>query len=406
MWVEEFQDSKGNTKYRFYERYIDPVNGKRKRTSVVMHKNTRQSEKEAQKRLNDRIDDKIKSSKSYVPGADALTFHQLIDEWLDHYIRTSGSKRSTVLMKTSKVSTIKKGIADDILAKRMNSKVVQDFIDHLEAKNYNQKVIQTFFNIIQNVLKYGRKRYKLPDAVYLEDVVIAKKAPQREEMLAKRNNYLEMEQLYALVDAVNAIGKGKRNGYARHAYFMCAYIAEFQALNGMRIGELLAIQPDNIDFDNKKLVIDGTILWVREGSEYGFKDTTKTSASYRTISLTSRSIEILEKVILENKKLKQWEENYQDRGFLFVDYKGNPISKSTANRCLKAGAERIGLDKKVTTHTLRHTHISLLSQLGVSLKAIMERVGHSDHKTTLQIYSHVTEKMDKEMMEKLEKVGS
>lgn len=41
----------------------------------------------------------------------------------------------------------------------------------------------------------------------------------------------------------------------------------------------------------------------------------------------------------------------------------------------------------------------------VSLKAIMERVGHTDHKTTLQIYSHVTEQMDKDMMSKLEAVG-
>lgn len=63
------------------------------------------------------------------------------------------------------------------------------------------------------------------------------------------------------------------------------------------------------------------------------------------------------------------------------------------------------ITKYVTTHTLRHNHISLLRQLGVSIKAIMERVGHTDHKTTLQIYSHVTEQMDKDMMSKLEAVG-
>ncbi|WP_254256496.1 tyrosine-type recombinase/integrase [Macrococcus epidermidis] len=50
------------------------------------------------------------------------------------------------------------------------------------------------------------------------------------------------------------------------------------------------------------------------------------------------------------------------------------------------------INERITTHTLRHTHISTLSQLGGSLKAIMNRVGHTDHKTTLQVYSHVTEK--------------
>ncbi|MGX0403912.1 hypothetical protein [Staphylococcus epidermidis] len=54
---------------------------------------------------------------------------------------------------------------------------------------------------------------------------------------------------------------------------------------------------------------------------------------------------------------------------------------------------------------MRHSHISLLSQLDTLLSAIMNRVGHTDHKTTLQIYSHVTEQMDKDMMNKLEAVN-
>lgn len=54
---------------------------------------------------------------------------------------------------------------------------------------------------------------------------------------------------------------------------------------------------------------------------------------------------------------------------------------------------------------MRHSHISLLSQLDVSLRAIMDRVGHTDSKTTLQIYSHVTEQMDKDIMNKLEMVA-
>lgn len=60
---------------------------------------------------------------------------------------------------------------------------------------------------------------------------------------------------------------------------MTAYIMEFQALNGMRIGELLTIQPGNIDFDNKTLKIDGTIHWRNEDNFIGFKDTTKTESS-------------------------------------------------------------------------------------------------------------------------------
>jgi len=40
---------------------------------------------------------------------------------------------------------------------------------------------------------------------------------------------------------------------------------------------------------------------------------------------------------------------------------------------------------------MRHSHISLLPQLDILLSAIMDRVGHTDNKTILQIYIHVTE---------------
>lgn len=84
----------------------------------------------------------------------------------------------------------------------------------------------------------------------------------------------------------------------RHYLFMY-YIVNFLSLNGMRIGELLAIETNNIDFQNKKLTIDGTILRIQnENGHYGVKDTTKNQSSYRTIELTNRSCEILKSCIL------------------------------------------------------------------------------------------------------------
>ena len=227
-------------------------------------------------------------------------------------------------------------------------------------------MVKDDLSIIKNILRYTQKKYNITDKSYIDDVIVPKKATTIEEVKAKRENYL---------------------------------------LNGMRIGELLAIQPENIDFKNKKLIIDGTIHWRKEGNNLGFKDTTKTALSYRTISLTTRSCDILRKVMLENKKAFQWKNMYVDRDFIFTNHKGNPISLTSINRNIQIAAKNVGIKKHITSHTMRHSHISLLSQLGISLRAIMDRVGHTDHKTTLQIYSHVTEQMDKDMMSKLEKVG-
>ncbi len=52
-------------------------------------------------------------------------------------------------------------------------------------------------------------------------------------------------------------------------------------------------------------------------------------------------------------------------------------------------------------HMLRHSHISLLVEMNIPIKAIMERVGHSSEKMILQVYSHVTKNMRKELRVKL-----
>jgi integrase len=53
---------------------------------------------------------------------------------------------------------------------------------------------------------------------------------------------------------------------------------------------------------------------------------------------------------------------------------------------------------------LRHSHISLLTELGVPIKVIMERVGHKDEKTTIQIYMHVTRKMRDDVSDMLDNI--
>lgn len=47
MWIEKFKNKNNETKYRYYEKYKDPYTDKWKRVSVVLNKNTKQSQKEA-----------------------------------------------------------------------------------------------------------------------------------------------------------------------------------------------------------------------------------------------------------------------------------------------------------------------------------------------------------------------
>jgi len=51
------------------------------------------------------------------------------------------------------------------------------------------------------------------------------------------------------------------------------------------------------------------------------------------------------------------------------------------------------IKKKLTTHSFRHTHISMMAESGDAPPTIMNRVGHENPNTTLKVYTHVTEKM-------------
>ena len=82
----------------------------------------------------------------------------------------------------------------------------------------------------------------------------------------------------------------------------------------------------------------------------------------------------------------------EDDDYIFLSSRGNPLVLNSFNLKLKEAAKANHIDKEISSHIFRHSHVSLLSELGMPLKSIMERVGHSDAKVTLKIYNHVTKK--------------
>ncbi len=146
-------------------------------------------------------------------------------------------------------------------------------------------------------MKFSQHKYELTDISYLDDIVIPKKVTTSEDVKAT-------------VDNLHETSNSKRAGYMKRFFIITTYIMEFQALNGIRIEELLAILLNNIDFDKKTLEIDGSIHWRNKNNSVSFEDADKTESSYKSMSLITRSCDILRKIMLENKKAIQWETMY------------------------------------------------------------------------------------------------
>jgi integrase/recombinase XerD len=78
----------------------------------------------------------------------------------------------------------------------------------------------------------------------------------------------------------------------------------------------------------------------------------------------------------------------KSKGRVLLNARGEPLSRVGAWGIVKRAAQRAGITKRVTPHTLRHSFATHLLEGGADLRAVQEMLGHADLSTT-QIYTHV-----------------
>lgn len=83
-------------------------------------------------------------------------------------------------------------------------------------------------------------------------------------------------------------------------------------------------------------------------------------------------------------------EKFSDNKFIFTREDGSPMRLAYLNEKLDILIKKYNLHR-ITVHGFRHTHASLLFEAGASIKAVQERLGHSDINMTMNIYTHVTD---------------
>lgn len=132
--------------------------------------------------------------------------------------------------------------------------------------------------------------------------------------------------------------------------------------------------------------------------------TTKNSHSTRVIKVPDNLIELLEeyKMWWDNQK-NTYGDLWAKTNKLFVRWDGSDMPNATIAGWLKDFQMRNNL-KRVSLHLLRHINITILVSNGVDIKTVSSRVGHSDVKTTLNIYSHYVKEADEKASQVVERV--
>ncbi len=94
-------------------------------------------------------------------------------------------------------------------------------------------------------------------------------------------------------------------------------------------------------------------------------------------------------------------DEYHDGNFVFAHVNGYPFIHKNVSMRMQRLLGYTEIEKHVTPHILRHSHISMMTEAGIDLPTIMEKVGHEDMNTTMKIYTHVTNKMKKDASHKM-----
>lgn len=379
MWIEERQSKKG-TRYKYCERFELP-NGEIRKVSVIFNTNSSHARKQATIELQRKYEQAVKE----IDINKVVTYYDVAMSWLEHTEPTV--KRSTHINHTIYVNKIFSYIDKALPIADLTAVTLEDVLHKVYyVENLSYSYTRATFTTMKAIYKHAKRKKLIPSLIDFEDIEIKKKPFSHSDIAKKQNKFLDAVELKETLMQLSKIDS------------RISLLFEFVSLTGLRIGELLALRYSDYDKENATININGTIQYDYKNSSEIKRGTPKNIYSVRDVSLSDRAVSILDSIMLENKRRSLWFEGYIDHGYIFTSSRGNPYDIQFLNRRLK-GVHIEG--KHLTTHIFRHTHISMLAELGVPLKTIMQRVGHNDPNTTLSIYTHVTKSMHDDVINKL-----
>lgn len=376
--IECYELANGEKRYMF-KIYIgvDPLTGKEKRTTRRGFK----TKKEAELALA-RI--KLEISKGTFRKTQAETYQEIYELWIKQYEKTV--EESTFMKTTGIFRNHILPALGQYKIEKMNIDVCQRHVDEWSAKLKKFRMVKAY---AAKVMDFAIKRgYIQTNPFALVDMPKLKKSIVESDEESNENFYTR-EQLIEFLSALK-----EENNFKAYTLF------RLLSFSGMRKGEALALKWTDLNFKENEIRINKAIS--RGKGNQLYLKSTKTGI-VRIIKMDEQTMQIL----------KQWKkqqhEDYLILGFntlnkdqlVFSNERNEYLQPTKTRKWLVHVQKKYNL-KPITTHGLRHTHCSLLFEAGASIKEVQDRLGHSDVKTTMDIYTHVTKKAKAEAIQKFQ----
>ena len=344
----------------------DPMTGKR----VNMEKRGFETKKEAQLYFNTALQEF--NDNSYSKKVKDFTYKEVYDEWLEMYkntVKESTLHKTMVVFRDHILPKFGKCKINMIEAKTLQK---QAFEWNKKYKNF-KKMINYTFAVFSYALKMGYINSNPKDKFTMPK--------KKQELKDDAWKYYTREEVHVLFDYLE-----KEDSLEWLVFF------RLLAFTGIRKGECLALTWNDIDFIKNTLTINKTISVGLQNKQI-IQDP-KSFNSYRTVTLDEITIQMLKKWRVEQASmlLKFGHNSMNKNQLLFSTASKNSMyTLSKPRTILKRVCDKYDF-KFITIHGFRHTHTSLLFESGITMERVKERLGHSDIQTTVNIYTHVTQK--------------
>lgn len=350
---------------------IDPLTGKQKRTMKRGFKTIKEAEL-ALARI------KLDVAKGTYHQKRAETYQEIYELWINQYEKTI---EESTFVKT--LAIFKNHILPAMGAykiEKIHVDVCQKHVDEWASKLKKFRMVKAY---AAKVLNFAIKRGYLqtnPFAFVDLPTNISKKAIADEE---EAENFYTREQLIEFLSCLE-----RENNHKAYVLF------RLLAFSGMRRGEALALTWNDLNFTTNELRISKALSLGKDNRLY--VKSTKTGVA-RTIKMDDKTMAILKEWKKKQKQdyLKLGFNSMKPKQLVFSNEKNEFLQPTKLRKWIIHVQTKYNL-ATITTHGLRHTHCSLLFEAGASLKEVQVRLGHTDVKTTMDIYTHVTQKAKEE----------
>lgn len=302
------------------------------------------------------------------------TFQEVYDLWIQQYRNTVQESTLQKTMTTFRCHILPR--FGKLYIHRIKINQCQDAVNLWFKTVKNYRIINSYASLVfRHAMKLG---IISSNPALLVTMPVTLSTVDDEEQI---ENFLSKEELLKLLGSVDT-PKWKT-------------LLRLLAYSGFRKGEALALTWSDINFKRSTVTISKTLTLGLENKLV--VQPPKTKKSKRTISMDPGTMEMLR----EWKKIQAQE--MLGLGFnvlgtdqlVFTNLKNRFINPQKVGQMMGKFCEQARV-KLITPHGLRHTHCSILFEAGASLKDVQDRLGHSDIKTTMNVYAHVTEQKKEE----------